>query len=115
MRASPCIDLQLPDEERVELLMEEYDFFVKDSDHFCQRLEALTELRGKAVVGEWIEKVRAGRTQEVVLELLKVHYDPTYAASIARNFQRFGDAEPLTLESGSADAMQRAAHQLAQR
>ena len=48
MRASPCIDLQLPDEERVELLMEEYDFFVKDSDHFCQRLEALTELRGRA-------------------------------------------------------------------
>jgi tRNA 2-selenouridine synthase len=115
MRASPCIDLQLPDEERVELLMEEYDFFVKDSDHFCQRLEALTELRGKAVVGEWIEKVRAGRTKDVVLELLKLHYDPTYAASIARNFQRFGDAEPLTLESGSADAMQRAAHQLAQR
>ena len=115
MRASPCIDLQLPDEERVALLMEEYDFFVKDSDHFCQRLEALTELRGKAVVGEWIEKVRAGRTKDVVLELLKLHYDPTYAASIARNFQRFGDAEPLTLESGSADAMQRTAHQLAQR
>ncbi|MBE0587008.1 MAG: tRNA 2-selenouridine(34) synthase MnmH, partial [Hydrogenophaga sp.] len=50
MRASPCIDLQLSDEERVALLLEDYDFFVQDSAHFCQRLEALTELRGKAVV-----------------------------------------------------------------
>ncbi|MDO9293190.1 MAG: tRNA 2-selenouridine(34) synthase MnmH, partial [Hydrogenophaga sp.] len=31
MRASPCIDLQLSDGERVALLLEDYDFFVKDS------------------------------------------------------------------------------------
>ena len=115
MRASPCIDLQLPDEERVALLMEDYDFFVKDSDFFCQRLEALTELRGKAVVGEWIEKVRAGRTREVVLELLKLHYDPTYAASIARNFELFPQAWVCQLDSGSAEAMASAASGLVAR
>lgn len=109
MRASPCIDLQLPDEERVALLMEDYDFFVTDSDFFCQRLEALTELRGKAVVGEWIEQVRAGRTREVVLALLKQHYDPTYAASIARNFQQFPQAQVCRLARGSVDAMASAA------
>jgi tRNA 2-selenouridine synthase len=92
MRTSPCIDLQLPDDERVELLLEDYDFFVKDSDFFCRRLEALTELRGKAVVAEWIEQVRAGRTEDVVLDLLKTHYDPTYAASIARNFSEYDNA-----------------------
>jgi tRNA 2-selenouridine synthase len=109
MRASPCIDLQLPDDERVALLMEDYDFFVKDSDFFCQRLEALTELRGKAVVGEWIEKVRAGRTREVVLALLKLHYDPTYAASISRNFQQFPQAQICRLDRGSTEAMSSAA------
>jgi tRNA 2-selenouridine synthase len=112
MRASPCIDLQLPDEERVALLMEDYDFFVTDSDFFCQRLEALTELRGKAVVGEWIDKVRAGRTREVVPELLKLHYDPTYAASIARNFQQFPQALVCRLDSGSVEAMASAAASL---
>ncbi|MBU4322207.1 MAG: tRNA 2-selenouridine(34) synthase MnmH, partial [Gammaproteobacteria bacterium] len=62
MRASPCIDLQLSDGERVALLLEDYDFFVQDSAHFCQRLEALTELRGKAVVEGWIAQVQAGQT-----------------------------------------------------
>jgi tRNA 2-selenouridine synthase len=113
MRASPCIDLQLPDDERVALLMEDYDFFVRDSEFFCRRLEALVELRGKAVVADWIEKVRAGRTQEVVLELLKVHYDPTYAASIRRNFVQFPHALMLALDSGSAGPMRAAARQLA--
>ena len=109
MRASPCIDLQLPDEERVALLMEDYDFFVKDSEFFCQRLQALTELRGKAVVGDWIEKVRAGRTQDVVLELLRQHYDPTYAASIAKNFVQFPQARVCQLGNGSVEAMASAA------
>ena len=112
MRASPCIDLRLPDEERVALLMEDYDFFVKDSEHFCRRLEALTELRGKAVVGEWIEKVRAGRTKEVVLDLLRQHYDPTYAASIERNFALHAQALPCSLGSGSDQSMRVAARSL---
>ena len=112
MRASPCIDLQLPEEERVALLMEDYDFFVQDSEHFCQRLEALTELRGKAVVGEWIDKVRAGRTREVVLELLKLHYDPTYTASIARNFRQYGEAQTCQPANRSPQAMSAAASEL---
>lgn len=113
MRESPCIDLQLSDTERVALLLEDYDFFVKDPDFFCQRLEALTELRGKAVVGEWIEKVKAGRTAEVVLELLTRHYDPMYAQSIERNFKQYGNAVLCALKDHSHDSLQAAAHQLA--
>jgi tRNA 2-selenouridine synthase len=112
MRNSPCIDLQLPDEERVALLMEDYAFFVKDSDFFCQRLEALTELRGKAVVVDWIEKVRAGQTRQVVLDLLKTHYDPTYAASIGRNFNKYGKAQVCQPADRSSVAMDRAAKEL---
>lgn len=112
MRASPCIDLRLPDEERVALLMEDYDFFVTDSDHFSRRLEALTELRGKAVVGDWIEKVQAGKTQDVVLDLLKFHYDPTYAASIARNFSQYGEALVCQPTDRSSHAMDEAANAL---
>lgn len=97
MRASPCIDLRLPDEERVALLMEEYEFFVNDPDFFCRRLEALTELRGKAVVSEWTANVREGHTAAVVLDLLKQHYDPTYSASIHRNFLQYDNALPLPL------------------
>ena len=112
MRESPCIDLVLSDEERVALLLEDYDFFVKDPAFFCQRLEALTELRGKAVVGEWIEKVCAGETPKVVLELLTQHYDPMYAASIRRNFSQYGAAQRCELADRGDAALARAANGL---
>ena len=113
MRESPCIDLQLPDEERVALLLEDYDFFVKDPDFFCLRLEALTELRGKALVGEWTEKVRAGQTSAVVLELLTQHYDPMYTQSIQRNFKQYSCALPCALNDRSPAALSDLASALA--
>ena len=112
MRESPCIDLQLPNHERVALLLEDYDFFVTDPTHFCQRLEALTELRGKAVVGDWIEKVNAGQTPDVVLELLTQHYDPMYAQSIQRNFKRYGCALPCLPRDRSVAALSELAIEL---
>lgn len=97
MRNSPCVDLRLSDPERVALLLEDYDFFVREPAHFCARLEALTELRGKAVVSDWIAKVHVGQTPWVVQELLNHHYDPMYAQSIERNFKQFPHALPMEL------------------
>jgi tRNA 2-selenouridine synthase len=112
MRASPCVDLQLNDEERVALLLEDYDFFVKDPEAFCARLGALTELRGKAVVAGWTDKVREGRTPEVVLELLTGHYDPMYAQSISRNFTQFAQAQSWVLSDRSPASLASAARAL---
>ncbi len=112
MRQSPCIDLRLSDAERVALLLEDYAFFVRDQEHFCRRLEALTELRGKAVVGAWIDAVQQGRTPEVVLALLTEHYDPMYAQSIARNFSQFAQALPCLLPDRCAHSLAEAARQL---
>ena len=70
---------------------------MQDPTHFCERLEALTELRGKAVVSDWIAKVHAGETPWVVQELLTKHYDPMYAQSIERNFKQYAQALPLEL------------------
>ncbi len=112
MRASPCIDLRLDDEERVALLMEDYDWFVKDPDFFCDRLATLTELRGHAVVGGWQERARSGRTPEVVRELLVQHYDPMYAASIRRNFTQYPQAMVQAVADRSPASMAQAAAQL---
>jgi tRNA 2-selenouridine synthase len=92
MRASPCLRLDLADDERVALLLEDYDFFVREPALFCERLDALAELRGKAVVLGWQAEVAAGRIEGVVRELLLKHYDPGYAASIARNFSGYATA-----------------------
>jgi tRNA 2-selenouridine synthase len=113
MRASACLDLQLADDERVQLLLEDYDFFVRDPQLFSDRLAALTELRGKAVVQGWQEDVTAGRIEKVVRELLLQHYDPAYAASIKRNFARYEEAPRIAPSDRSMAAMAEVAAQLA--
>lgn len=112
MRASPCLLLQLSDEERVALLLEDYAFFASDAEFFCRRLDALAMLRGKAVVEDWKAQVRAGQVEPVVRELLLRHYDPGYAESTRRNFKQFGSATLLTPTERSAAAMQRLARQI---
>jgi tRNA 2-selenouridine synthase len=112
MRASECLRLELADEERVGLLLEEYDFFVRDPALFSQRLAALAELRGKAVVREWQDEVAAGRIENVVRELLFKHYDPGYAASIRRNFTRYEAAPVIAPRDRSVAAMEEVAAQL---
>ncbi len=108
MREAPCIRLELPLEARVALLIEEYDFFVKDTPAFCGRLDALRPTRGHELVNAWQEAARAGRTPEVVRDLLLSHYDPTYHQSMKRNFIGVS-AQPLMLAWDGSDASLQAA------
>lgn len=105
MRASPCLQLDLPEDERVALLLEDYDFFVKDIAFFCERLGALTEARGKATVQDWQARARSGDVASVVRELLVKHYDPGYLQSMQRNFSGHAMARVLSPKDHSAAAM----------
>ena len=112
MRMSPCLNLVLPDAERVALLLEDYAFFVRDTEHFCQRLQVLAEFRGKVVVDAWIASVRAGNIAPVVQELLTLHYDPVYVQSMQRNFLHYAQAQVIEPDDHSSPAMDRLAAQL---
>ena len=109
MRASPCLWLELALEARVALLIEDYDFFVADTEALCARLDALRVLRGKEVVAGWQVAARAGRTAEVVRELLVSHYDPIYLQSMRRNFPGVAEPAATLLWDGSAPALEKAA------
>jgi tRNA 2-selenouridine synthase len=109
MRASPCLWLELGLEERVALLIDEYDFFVADTAAFCARLDALRVLRGNEVVNGWQEAARAGRTAEVVRDLLVRHYDPIYLQSMRRNFPGVAVPAVRLAWDGTAAALQQAA------
>jgi len=94
----------------VAFLLEDYEHFVHDVDAFCERLAALREVRGAAVVERWQAAARGGQLATVVEELLALHYDPIYERSMARNFAAFGaaptiklaDAAPATLAAAAA-------------
>lgn len=113
MRESPCVLLQMPDDERVHLLLEDYAFFAQDIEFFCHRLDALTMLRSKAVVEGWKAQARAGRVEAVVRDLLRMHYDPGYAESTRRHFSRFAEAQVLDASDRSMQTMRTLAQSLA--
>ena len=101
MRESPCLRIELALDARVKLLMEDYDFFVKDVPVFCERLNALRALRGNDVVNGWQASAKAGHIEEVVRDLLVKHYDPVYLQSMQRNFSGFDAARVIERDDGS--------------
>jgi tRNA 2-selenouridine synthase len=115
MRSSPCIDLLLPEEERVQLLLEDYPYFVQDAALFCKRLEVLTAQKGRALVSQWQQQVQAGETVQVVRELLSMHYDPTYKKSVERNFTQFQAAYKAEISDRHAQSMKEMAKVLINR
>jgi tRNA 2-selenouridine synthase len=109
MRDSPCFELQLSLEERVALLMEDYRFFVDDPDLFGRRLDALVAIRGKAVVEAWKVQIQTGHIEDVVRDLLVLHYDPTYAASMVRNFSQGAHATACVAHNRHPDSLRQVA------
>ncbi len=105
MRASPCLNLQLPIESRVALLLEDYDYLARNQAYFCARLDVLATFRGKALVAEWKDKVMAGDLEPVVRDLLVQHYDPGYLESMARNFRQYPQAATIAPRDHSLSAM----------
>lgn len=113
MRAgSRVVRVQMPDEARVRLLLEEYGFFADDPQRFCELLDALVELQGRATIAEWQALARAGRWAEVFEALMQRHYDPLYERSMKRSFGGLAQAEVLDVADGGAEAMAAAARRL---
>ena len=113
MRQSPCLNLTLPQDERVALLLEDYDFFVRDTALFFERLDVLADFLGKAVVQTWKDQVQKGDVALVVADLLKRHYDPGYLRSIERNFLHFATAPTIVARDRSPQTMRALAQRLA--
>ena len=112
IRAAECVQVQMPLQARVAFLLEDYAHFVSDTPAFCEKLAALRELRGAAVVERWQADARAGRTAAVVEELLTEHYDPIYMRSMTRNFLHFDQARLLDLPDAAPATLHVAAEQL---
>jgi tRNA 2-selenouridine synthase len=112
MRAADCTDVQLATDQRVQLLMQDYEHYVADAERLNVQLALLTQLHGKEKIAHWQQLATAGRMAELVEELLVQHYDPVYRQSIARNFSRYAQATPLRLPDISDDAFEQAARAL---
>jgi tRNA 2-selenouridine synthase len=112
LRASPCVQVQMPVAARVQFLLHDYAHFVSDIDAFCERLQALREVRGALTVQRWMDLARAGQVEQVVHDLLVEHYDPVYTRSMGRNFTQLEMAEVADLPDAAQASLQAAARRL---
>ena len=112
LRAAACVQVQMTIAARVDFLLDDYSHFVDDAEIFCDRLQALRELRGAETIERWQQQARAGAMAAVVEELLTAHYDPVYLKSMQRNFSGFAQAPVVRLADASADSLRSAAQAL---
>jgi tRNA 2-selenouridine synthase len=112
MRASECVSVQLSQQDRVALLMEDYAHFVDAPAALNAQLDCLTVRYGKEAISRWQQMALCGDMTPLVEELLAQHYDPAYLKSIDRNFSRFGEASVLEIAGVSAEAFDDAAMRL---
>lgn len=112
MRISPCIALQLSQENRIKLLVEDYAHFIAAPDKLNTQLDCLVGLHGKEKIARWHLHALSGDMESLVAELLAEHYDPAYKRSIQRNFDQYGQAQILELTGIDFDSLQCAARQL---
>jgi tRNA 2-selenouridine synthase len=112
MRASPCVRLETDVETRVTLLLEEYEFFLKDRQSLYRQLDCLVSLHGREKIAAWKSLAERGEWREFVARLLTEHYDPAYRRSSHRNFARLPQARALRVRSADGAAFADAARSL---
>jgi len=110
-----CLHIELADDSRVALLLEEYDFFRHDLPLFHNRLDALLTLRGHETINRWKEQSQAGDFAAVYRDMMLTHYDPVYLASIRRNFKHSEAAQVVTIAHHGHGAFDAVAAELIQR
>ena len=111
MWASPCVVVEAPLQARVALLKAEYEHFMMEPATLIAKLECLSGLYGRTVVGEWKALAAGARWDELTEDLLKRHYDPAYTRSTLRHYPRLADARSLHVVATSDAEFERLARE----
>jgi tRNA 2-selenouridine synthase len=86
MRRSPCINIEVPLEARVDFLLRDYSYFLEAPAWLNTRLDDLRHLQSRETIERWHGFTRAADWRTLVSELLELHYDPLYRRSQNNNF-----------------------------
>ncbi|MEJ6007500.1 tRNA 2-selenouridine(34) synthase MnmH [Paucibacter sp. AS339] len=104
--------LEMSEEARVELLLQDYGHFMVKPELFCARLDALIPMRGHERIKRWQGLAQAGDWAAVFRELMLEHYDPGYERSLAGHYPQLSKARRLTLADAGPLALEAGAREL---
>ncbi|HEX4880502.1 MAG TPA: tRNA 2-selenouridine(34) synthase MnmH [Limnobacter sp.] len=98
-RQGHVVRLDVPVSARVEFLLRDYSYFLKDPASLQTQLGYLSSLHGHAVIARWTDLAQQGAWPTLVEELLTQHYDPAYRKSTPRNLQGLSNAHTVHSDS----------------
>ena len=112
IREGECIELRSSTITRVSWLLREYKHFLSNPESFKDKLSLLTSRYDKEQITKWHTAIDAGDFENLVEELLVMHYDPSYQSSIIRNFPNYRADHFVQLEDDSDEAFANTAKDL---
>ena len=99
MRNSKCLWIQMTVDARVKFLLAEYTHFVKNPEKFSNTVEKFSQYLEKEDFYRLVDNYKNKKWVEFVTILLEKHYDPSYSASINKNFAQCKKALILETEN----------------
>ncbi len=106
IRASDCLQLEVPIAARIEFLLEDYAHFLREPTPLLENLARLTELHGKQTIQHWQSLATTGDWTTLVEALLSCHYDPAYQRSTHSNFPKLEYAPSLHVDALTPASLQ---------
>ena len=104
MRNSHCVWIESSMENRVELLLKDYNFFTKDVSKLQEIMKKFSSYIGKKEYATINDALTNEKWESFVTALLKNHYDPLYEKSINKNFPLIRESKRVKLEQFGNDA-----------
>ncbi len=104
--------VEMPDEARRALLLDDYQAITTDVAQLCTLLDGLLDLRGRETVQRWQAMAQRGDWAGLVDAMMREHYDPLYLRSMDRHYAGFAQAAAVPLADSRPDTLASAARAL---
>jgi tRNA 2-selenouridine synthase len=88
LKKATILEIQLPIQERVNWLLQEYRHLLDCPELLKNKLKMLKYRYGSQVVGQWHQLIDEERWGELVETLLIHHYDPSYCRSLGQSYSQ---------------------------
>lgn len=85
MKRAPRILVTLPVHERVQRILVDYEYWIRNPKELKLVLQRLRRAHGQTVLDEWCALIDAGKWETFVERLLLEHYDLTYGHQAAKH------------------------------
>jgi len=92
LRASPVVEIEAPLGARLAFLLRDYAWLGDDPEDLCAKIAGLKGTQSNETLARWQSWARERQLPALFEEMMTLHYDPLYARSQGRNFQRLSQA-----------------------